>query len=54
MEKVMKNGFIGKLNGYRIHGKSYDVDGNEIDEIHEKDCFCCRKDLFKGSLPKDK
>ena len=49
-EVNLKNGLIGTLNGYRVNGKSYDPEGNEIDEVHEKDCFCCRKTLF---LPKD-
>lgn len=46
-EKVQKNGRIGKLDGFRIHGKSYDADMNEFDEKHEEDCACCRKNLFK-------
>ena len=47
-DKVLKNGLIGKFNGYHIHGKSYDKNGKEIKEVHEKDCYCCRKDLFKS------
>ena len=39
----MKNGLIGELAGYRINGKTYDVDGNVIEEVHEEDCFCCGK-----------
>lgn len=45
-EEILKNGKMGDVRGYRIHGKSYDVNGNEVDEIHEEDCFCCRKNLF--------
>lgn len=44
---IIKNGFIGYFNGWRIGGKTYDPEGNEIKEKHEKDCFCCRKSLFK-------
>lgn len=44
--KTLKDGFIGSYNGYRINGKSYDVSGNEINEKHEVDCFCCRADIL--------
>lgn len=43
---ILKNGVVGKFAGYRVNGKSYDTDGNEVEEIHEEDCYCCRKDLF--------
>lgn len=47
MEKeILKNGYIGKLAGYRVHGESYDTEGNEIHEVHEEDCVCCCKNLF--------
>lgn len=45
-DEAIKNGYVGKLFGYRIHGKSYDTELNEVVEIHEEDCFCCRKNLF--------
>lgn len=46
-EESLKNGYVGELAGYRIHGKTYDADMKEIkDDSHEKDCFCCRKDLL--------
>ena len=44
---ALKNGYIGELAGYRIGGKTYDPDGKQIEETHEKDCFCCRVNLFK-------
>jgi hypothetical protein len=53
-DEILKNGFIGSFNGYRIHGKSYGVDGNEVEERHEPDCVCCHKDLFKGKLKERK
>ena len=54
MKEVIKNGLMGKYNGYRIRGKSYDAKGNKIKEKHEKDWFCCRKDLFKKKSPPQK
>lgn len=42
-KKVIKNGLVGKLSGWRIGGKSYDTKGKKIKEKHEKDCFCCKK-----------
>ena len=45
-DEVLKNGLIGTYAGTRISGKSYDPDGKEIEEVHEADCYCCRKDLF--------
>ena len=45
-DKAFKNGLVGKLAGFRVNGKTYDADGNEIKEQHEKDCFCCRKQLL--------
>lgn len=39
-------GYVGALRGYRFQGKSYDADGKEIAEVHEKDCFCCRENLL--------
>lgn len=53
IKEVLKNGYAGQLGGYRIHGKSYDVDGNQIEEVHEEDCFCCRKNLFKKNTPSE-
>ena len=50
---VMKNGYMGKIHSYHIHGKTYDVDGNQIEEVHDKDCFCCREDLFKSLWKKN-
>lgn len=47
MEKILKNGHVVKLAGYRVNGKSYDTEGSEIKEVHEKDCFCCRKNIMK-------
>jgi len=46
-EIIMENGIMGAFNGYRIHGKSYDNKGNQINEVHKKDCFCCRANLLK-------
>lgn len=43
---VLKNGFIGNLTKYRIQGKTYSPNGEEIQEIHEKECFCCKKNLL--------
>ena len=48
-DEVLKNGYAGKLAGYKIHGKSYDTEGNEVAEVHEEDCFCCCKNLLKPS-----
>ena len=45
-DEILKNGYIGKLAGYRVNGKSYDAEGNEVEEEHEDDCLCCRKNLF--------
>jgi hypothetical protein len=45
-EKILKMGLVGKLNGCRIHGKSYNEKGEEIEEEHEADCFCCRESLL--------
>lgn len=45
-DEPIRNGLMGKLNGHRIHGKSYDADGNEFIEKHEKDCPCCRDNLL--------
>lgn len=50
---IMKNGYIGRLNGWRIRGKSFDSQGNEIDEIHEKYCVCCRDNLLSKPPLKD-
>lgn len=47
-DKVIKNGIVGKLSGYRIHGKSYDALSNEVTEQHEEDCVCCREVLIKS------
>lgn len=46
-DEAFKNGIVGHLKGYRVNGKSYDTEGNEIEEKHEADCFCCRDDLFR-------
>jgi hypothetical protein len=48
-EEVLKNGYVGKLAGYHVNGKTYDADGNLIPDAppHEEDCFCCCKNLFK-------
>lgn len=37
---------LGEFGGYRIGGKTYDEHGNEIEEEHEEDCFCCRKNIL--------
>lgn len=50
-DEIIKNGVIGKFCGWRINGKSYDGEGNEIDDKHEEDCVCCRKNLFNPPLP---
>lgn len=47
-EEAIKTGYIGELAGYRIHGKTFDTEGNEIEETHEKDCACCKLLGFKG------
>lgn len=46
-EPAVKNGLVGRLDGYRLHGKSYDANGVEFEETHEANCLCCRKELFK-------
>ena len=48
-EEIMENGLVGNFGGYRIHGKSYDPEGNEIKEEHEVDCFCCREEIINQS-----
>ncbi len=45
-EKAIKTGIMGAFNGWRVGGKSFDAEGNETPEIHEKDCLCCRDRLF--------
>lgn len=40
-EEVLKNGVVGSLAGWRLGGKSYTPEGELIDEVHGKDCFCC-------------
>lgn len=45
-KEPLKNGFVGTLSGFRIGGKSYGPDGNELEEKHESDCFCCRENLL--------
>lgn len=45
-EEIIKNGMVGTFGGYRLNGKTYDPNGLVIEEVHEPDCFCCRKDLF--------
>ena len=44
---MKKNGLIGTLLSWRVNGKSYDSQWNEIEEVHENDCLCCRKYLLK-------
>jgi hypothetical protein len=41
-KEEMKTGYAGEFGGYRLHGKSFDADGNEIKDKHDKDCFCCK------------
>lgn len=48
-EKIIKTGFAGVLAGYRIHGRSFDTEGNETQEPHEEDCFCCKEELMASS-----
>lgn len=43
---TVKNGLVGKFLGWRRNGKTYDVNGKEIKDKHEQDCFCCRKSLL--------
>lgn len=50
-EELLKNGEVGKIVGYRVHGRSYDTDGNEVQEVHEEECTCCRKNLFQRTTP---
>lgn len=50
----MKKGLMGKFAGYRIRGKSYNPEGNLIEEKHEADCFCCRKNLLKSGVESSK
>lgn len=38
---------IGMLAGYRLNGRTYDASGKEVKEIHEEDCFCCRKNVLR-------
>lgn len=45
-DDAVKNGLIGDFTGWRLGGKSFDPDGNEIEETHEEDCFCCRLNLL--------
>lgn len=45
-EEAIKTGYIGELAGYRIHGKTFDTEGNKVEETHEKDCACCRSNLL--------
>ena len=45
-EKVVSTGLIGNFVGWRIGGKTYDNEGNEIKEAHEQDCYCCRPNLL--------
>ena len=42
----IKNGLVGQYAGFRINGKTYDADDNEVEEEHEADCVCCRKNLL--------
>lgn len=41
---------VGKFAGFRVHGKTYDPDGKETPEKHEKNCFCCRENIMGGEL----
>lgn len=45
-DKAIKTGYLGEFKGWRLNGKSYDPQGNEIPETHEKDCLCCRNNLL--------
>lgn len=45
-DEAVKTGLIGDFKGWRVGGKSFDPDGNEIEEKHEDDCFCCRRNLL--------
>ena len=47
-EEIFKNGIVGKFNGYRLGGKSYDANGKEIQEEHKEDFFCCRNKLLSN------
>jgi hypothetical protein len=55
-DEVLKNGLVGKLAGYNVHGKTYDTEGNLIPcaTPHSEDCFCCCESLFGGVLPEEK
>jgi len=48
-DKAKKNGLIGELVSYRINGKTYDSNGEEISDKHEEDCVCCCKNLLKAN-----
>lgn len=47
-EEIIKTGVVGKFAGWRVGGKTYDPEGNEIPDVHDEDCFCCtKKSLLK-------